>query len=230
MAGWRFTPRIIQGRLIELTELGLRHTSLDPTASTPRLRRLCESSGWVVARPMVSGKLGDVGAIPFPSQWANKLVMPWPAPRSTKSGVRYGLEVVRVLLMPRARGGANRSRPPQRRYDGGHGSRCDYRGQGIRHCANSQLPPKRSSLPPGWLIGVRHRELVVLIDAYDEAPRTPAGVTSGDSNGEGVLTCRYVPKGDVGNCMKNLEGWLPFVLRQHVYEGRWVMPPGPDLD
>src|SRR5215470_8982051 len=102
------------------------------------------------------------------------------------------------------------------RCDGRRGGRSDDRGKGIRHCSNSQLPPKRSPLPPGWLIGVRHRELVVFVEADGEAPHSPAGVTSNDSNGEGVLTCRYVPKGNVGNCMKNLEGWLPFVLRHHV--------------
>ena len=70
----------------------------------------------------------------------------------------------------------------------------------------------------------------MFVEADGETPHSPAGVTSGDSNGEGVLTCRYVSEGDVGNCVMNLEGWLPFVLRQHVYEGRRVMPPGRDLN
>ena len=69
----------------------------------------------------------------------------------------------------------------------------------------------------------------MFVEAHGEAPRSRAGVTSCDSNGECVLTRWYVPKGDIRNCM-NLEGRLPFVLRHDVYEGRRVMPPGRDVD
>ena len=90
--------------------------------------------------------------------------------------------------------------------------------------ASQRLPP------PTLPVGVRHRELAVFVEADGEASHYASSVATGDPNGQGVLTCRHVSKGRVGDCVKNLEGWLSFVLSQHVHEGRWVTRSGRDLD
>src|SRR5262249_36521046 len=107
---------------------------------------------------------------------------------------------------------------------------ADDRGQCVTHCSNSLMPPKRSPLPPACLLGIRHRELVLFVEAHGEAPLSPASVTAGGSNSERVLTCRHMPKGNVGNGVKDLKGWLSFVLSQYVHEDSRVNAPGGDFD